>query len=127
MKRITILTLAVVLAAGLGTALAGGEGEGNTIEGKLVSAKCYLRAGFTDNDHRGMKGCGTACVMAGNPVGLLTADGKYYTLVVPAREIAEHVGQTLRASGTIKAGSLIPDKLEMKEGSSWKEVEINLT
>ncbi len=127
MKRATILTLALVLAAGVSTALAGGEGEGKMIEGKLVSAKCYLRAGMTGNDHAGMKGCGTACVNAGNPVGLLTAEGKYYTLVIPAPQIAEHVGQTLRGSGTIKAGSLIPDKLEMKEGGSWKEVKIDLT
>ena len=127
MKRATILTLALVLAAGVSTALAGSEGEGKTIEGKLVSAKCYLRAGMTDNDHAGMKGCGTACVNAGNPIGLLTAEGKYYTLVIPAPQIAEHVGQTLRASGTIKAGSLVPDKLEMKEGNSWKEVKIDLT
>ncbi len=127
MKRTTILTLALVLVAGFSAALAGGEGEGETLEGKLVSAKCYLRAGLTDNDHAGMKGCGTACVQAGNPVGLLTADGKYYTLVVPAPQIAEHVGQTLRANGTIKFGSLVPDKLEMKEGGSWKEVKIDLT
>lgn len=127
MKRTTILTLALVLVAGFSAALAGGEGEGETIEGKLVSAKCYLRAGLTDNDHAGMKGCGTACVQAGNPVGLLTADGKYYTLVVPAPQIAEHVGQMLRASGSIKFGSLVPDKLEMKEGGSWKEVKIDLT
>ncbi len=127
MKRATILTLALVLAAGVSTALAGGEGEGKTIEGKLVSAKCYLRAGQTGNDHMGMKGCGTACVKSGNPVGLLTADGKYYILVIPAPEIADHIGHTLRASGTIKSGSLVPDKLEMKDGGSWKEVKIDLT
>ncbi len=127
MKRATILTLALVLAAGVSTALAGGEGEGKTIEGKLVSAKCYLRAGFTGNDHAGMKGCGTACIKSGNPVGLLTADGKYYTLVIPAPEIADHIGHTHRASGTIKSGSLVPDKLEMKEGDSWKEVKVDLT
>ncbi len=127
MKRTTILSLVVVLAAGFSTALAGGEGEAQIIEGELVSAKCYLREGLTGNDHMGMKGCGTACAKSGNPVGLLTADGKYYTLVVPAPEIADHVGQTLRASGTVKSGSVVPDKLEMKDGDSWKEVEIDLT
>ncbi len=93
----------------------------------LYGRKCYLRAGMTDNDHAGVKGCGTACVNAGNPIGLLTAEGKYYTLVIPAPQVAEHVGQTLRASGTIKSGSLVPDQLEMKEGGSWKEVKIDLT
>lgn len=124
MRRTTILTLALVLAAGVSTALAGGEGEGKTIEGTLVDAKCYLRMGATGDDHMGMKGCGTMCAKKGQPVGLLTAEGKYYPLVVPAPQIAEHVGHMLRASGTVKSGSLLPDKLEMKEGSSWKEIKI---
>ena len=127
MKRTTILSLVLVLAAGLSTALAGGEGEGQTIEGELVSAKCYLRAGLSGNDHMGMKGCGTACAKSGNPVGLLTAEGKYYTLVIPAPQIADNVGRTLRASGPIKSGSLVPDKLELKEDGSWTEVKIDLT
>jgi hypothetical protein len=114
----------LVLAAGVSTALAGGEGEGKTIEGTLVDAKCYLRMGATGNDHMGMKGCGTMCAKKGQPVGLLTAEGKYYPLVVAAPQVAEHVGETLRASGTLKSGSLILDKLEMKEGDSWKEVKI---
>ncbi len=115
------------MAAGVSMGLASGEGESKTVEGTLVSAKCYLVAGLTDNDHKGMKGCGTACVKAGNPVGLLTADGKYYTLVMPALQIADHVGHTLRVSGTAKLGSMIPKKLEMKKGDAWKEIDIDLT
>ncbi len=124
MKRRTSLILALVLAAGVSTALAGGEGEGKTIEGTLVDAKCYLRMGATGNDHMDMQGCGTMCAKKGQPVGLLTAEGKYYPLIVAAPQIAEHVGETLRASGTLKSGSLLLDKLEMKEGDSWKEVKI---
>ncbi len=102
-------------------------GQQVIIEGELVSAKCYLRADLTGNDHLGMEGCGTACVRSGNPVGLLTAEGTYYTLVVPAPEIADHIGRRLRASGTIKAGSLVPDRLEVEQGNSWEEVNIDLT
>ncbi len=123
MRRMGVF-LVLVSVFLLGSTLTGQE---KTIEGELVSAKCYLRAGQTGNDHMGMKDCGTACVKSGNPVGLLTADGKYYTLVIPAPEIVDHIGHTLRASGTIKSGSLVPDKLEMKEGDSWKEVKIDLT
>ncbi len=122
--RRTGVFLVLVSVFLLGLALTGQE---KPIEGKLVSAKCYLRAGFINNDHAGMKGCGTACVKSGNPVGLLTADGKYYTLVIPAPEIADHIGHTLRASGPIKSGSLVPNKLEMKEGGSWNEIKIDLT
>ncbi len=102
-------------------------GQQVTVEGELLSAKCYLRADLTGNDHLGMEGCGTACVRSGNPVGLLTAEGRYYTLVVPAPEIADHIGRRLRASGTIKAGSLVPDRLDMEQGGSWEEVNIDLT
>ena len=102
-------------------------GQQVTVEGELVSAKCYLRADLTGNDHLGMKDCGTACVRSGNPVGLLTPGGTYYTLVIPAPEIADHIGRRLRASGIIRAGSLVPDKLEMQEGDSWEEVTIDLT
>ena len=103
------------------------SGQQVSVEGELVSAKCYLREGLTGNDHLGMKNCGTACAKSGNPVGLLTSEGRYYTLVIPSPEIADHVGRRLRASGTIKSGSILPNKLEMEEGDSWKVVEIDLT
>ena len=84
--RRTRVSLAVVLVFLLGLVV---TGQQVTVEGELVSAKCYLRADLTGNDHLGMEGCGTACVRSGNPVGLLTAEGTYYTLVVPALEIAD--------------------------------------
>ena len=46
MKRATILTLALVLAAGISTAQSISEVEGKTIEGELVSAMCYLTVSF---------------------------------------------------------------------------------
>ena len=102
-------------------------GQQVTIEGELVSAKCYLRAGLTGNDHLGMEDCGTVCVTSGNPVGLLTAEGTYYTLIVPAPKIADRIGQPFRASGLIKSGSLVPDRLETKDGDAWEDIEIDLT
>ena len=56
------------------------SGQQVSVDGELVSAKCYLREGLTGNDHLGMKDCGTACAKSGNPVGLLTSEGRYYTL-----------------------------------------------
>ena len=102
-------------------------GQQVTVEGELVSAKCYLREGLTGNDHLGMENCGTACVESGNPVGLLTEEGTYYTLVVPAPEVADQIGSRLRASGTIRAGSLVPDRLEVQAGDAWENVEIDLS
>jgi hypothetical protein len=56
-----ILTLIFTLVLSVGTALAGDKGEEVTIEGELVSSKCYLRGGQTGNDHMGEKNCGTLC------------------------------------------------------------------
>lgn len=127
MKRIRILILILTLVLSIGTTLAGDKGKEMTVEGELVSAKCYLRGGQTGNDHMGMKNCGTMCVKDGNPVGLLTAKGKYYPLVLPASQIADHVGHTMRATGMMKAGSMVPAMVEVKEGDSWTKVEVDLT
>ncbi len=70
--RRTRVSLAVASVFLLGLVV---TGQQVTVEGELVSAKCYLRADLTGNDHLGMEGCGTACVRSGNPVGLLTAEG----------------------------------------------------
>ncbi|MFQ5663077.1 MAG: hypothetical protein ACE5HL_04535 [Terriglobia bacterium] len=129
-KRTTILTLGLVLALGVGTALAGGYGGGaKTVEGTLVDSKCYLmNAKNAGNDHMTPKGtmpnCGTACAKMGIPVSLLTADGKVYTLAVPAPLVADYVGRTARATGMLKQGSIVASKLEVREGNTWKEVRI---
>lgn len=128
MKRMTIAVAALVLALGVGVALAGEKAGGaKSFEGTLVDTACYLKQGATTNDHGPMKGCGTACAKGGIPVGILTAQGKYVTLGVAAPMVAEHVGQTVRASGEVKEGVLLPAKLEVKEGTSWKEVKLGAT
>lgn len=126
MKRITTVTLALALALGVGVALAGTEGKAK-YEGVLVDTACYLKSGAKTNDHGPMKNCGTACAKGGIPVGILTAQGKYVTLGVAAPMVAEHVGQTVRASGEVKEGVLLPEKFEVKEGNAWKEVKLGPT
>jgi hypothetical protein len=125
-KKVTILVLAIVLLAVVGAALAG---EHKTVEGTLVDTKCYLsNEKNTSNDHITPKGtmpnCGTACAKMGIPVALLTADGKVITLAVPAGQVADHVGKTARATGLVKGSAIVAEKLEVKEGSAWKEVNL---
>jgi hypothetical protein len=122
MKRLILIAVVLALALGFGAKLAAGEEE--AIEGTLVAAKCYLVMGELGNDHMGVKDCGTKCAKAGNPVGLVTADGKYYPLVVASPLVADHVGQKLRASGKLMSGSFVPDKLERKKEDSWEEIKI---
>lgn len=124
MKRFSVGLLALALVLGVGLAFAGSEGKTKTVEGTLVDTQCYFKGGFTGNDHGPMKACGTACAKGGLPVGILTTQGKHYALVVPGPAVADHVGKTVKATGEVREGSLIPDKgqLQVKEGDSWKTV-----
>ncbi len=121
MKRVVILTLGLLLAAGL---LAAAEKE-STVEGTLVDAKCYLGGGDKGNDHMGMKNCGSECAKSGSPLGVLTSAGKYYTLAAPAPQLADYVGQTVRATGAIKSATILADKVEVKKGDKWEEVKFD--
>lgn len=130
MKKTTTLTLVLALALGTGVALAGGMGKAETVQGTLVDSKCYSMAPDKNagNDHMTpqgtMKNCGTACANMGVPVNLLTAEGKVFTLAVPASAVANYVGQEARASGMLHQRTLVVQKLEVKEGTNWKEVKI---
>ncbi|MFQ5695218.1 MAG: hypothetical protein ACE5HB_04440 [Terriglobia bacterium] len=125
-KKVTILALALLV--GVGTALAGG-GKEKTVAGTLVDSKCFLmNAKNAGNDHMTPKGtmnsCGTACAKMGIPVSLLTAEGRVFTIVVPAPQLADHVGREAKVSGMLKEGSLIPAKIMVKAGDEWQEVKL---
>lgn len=127
MKRTTILTLVLALSFAVSTALAGGKAK--TVEGTLVDSKCYLMSEKNaGNDHMTPKGnmpnCGAACAKMGIPVSLLTADGKIYTLAVPAGALADYVGQQARVNGAVKQSAVVVEKLEVKDGNTWKEVNL---
>lgn len=126
MKRTTILTLALLLGVAVGVALAKSPAaKTTTIEGTLVDTKCFFAdAANKSNDHGPVKNCGTMCAKAGSPVGILTTAGKHYALVVPAPAVAEHVGHTVRATGTVREGSFVPTKLEMKVANNWQEIKL---
>lgn len=121
MKRVVILTLGLLLVAGI---LAAAEKE-STVEGTLVDTKCYLAGGDKGNDHMGMKNCGSECAKTGSPLGVLTSTGKYYTLAAPAPQLADYIGQTVRATGPIKSATILADKIEVKKGDKWEEVKFD--
>ena len=125
-KRITILTLVLALTLVAGSALAQGMmGKAKTVEGTLVDSKCFLmNAKNTTNDHGNMPNCATACAKMGIPTGILTADGNYVPLVVSSMQVAEYMAQPVRATGMLKNGSLIANKLFVKKGGKWEEVKI---
>lgn len=80
--RTTAFTLlATLLAALVGIAAFAHMGENAkavTVKGEIVDLACYLDHGATGMKHQQ---CALACLKGGQPMGLLTADGKVYLLL----------------------------------------------
>ena len=49
----------------------------STVTGEVTDVKCYLASGASGPDHAK---CAAACLKSGQPMGLLTSDGKLYIL-----------------------------------------------
>jgi len=86
------------------------EGKSVTLTGEVVDVSCYTQMGKRGEAH---KACGAKCVLAGAPVGLLSADGTLYILmpephhprrdgqVSLAKTYAEKMAQTVTVSGML--------------------------
>ncbi len=81
-KRAALLTItAAVLAAMLGLAASAMGGENAkpvTVKGEIIDLACYLDHGASGMKHQQ---CALACLKGGQPMGLLTSDGKVYVLL----------------------------------------------
>ena len=92
-----------VIAASV-TALAKTE----TVTGQVIDLYCYSRdKAATGMDHRDGRECALACIKwEGQPVGLLTADGKVYQLAGPLvahnnAKVAPHLTHTVTVAGDV--------------------------
>ena len=95
-----------------------------TLTGILVDNSCYLEEGATNNDHDGMKGCGTECLKGGSPAGLLVGK-KLYTLEFPAPVFKDYVGQKVEITGKVYPGDqLIPKKAFVIKDGKKEEIKI---
>ena len=84
------------------------EAKPLTITGEVVDVSCYTQLGKRGEAH---KECGAKCVLAGAPVGIVTADGTLYILmpephhprrdgqVSLAKEYAAKMATTVTVSG----------------------------
>lgn len=98
-----------------------------TLDGTLVDSKCYLKDNtLTGNDHGPVKECGTMCLKAGTPGGLLTKDKVFYAVIAPASVLAPHVGKTVRIMGSIHNGSVLAESVEVQQGGKWEEVKLGM-
>ena len=88
------------------------EAKPLTITGEVVDVSCYTQLGKRGEAH---KECGAKCVLAGAPVGVVTADDTLYILmpephhprrdgqVSLAKEYAAKMGTTVTVSGMASA------------------------
>lgn len=139
--RRTLSIAALIAVAALGLAAPGhaedkkmSMGKPVIVTGTLIDTKCFSmdkRNKGTDHVtmHGDMKDCAKICAGLGIPVAVLTAQGKAWTLVTPAKDLVAYMGQNTRVTGTkVYDGSQIrPDKIEVKDASGkWTEVKITM-
>jgi hypothetical protein len=120
-----IVAFAVILAGTLSLAWAGAPaGKDLTVMGLLVDANCYVKGGFTTDDHDGMVRCGRDCLKEGLPAGILV-DKKLYLLLFPGKVFADYVGKTMEVSGTLYEGSiLLPSKADVVGKDGKKSIKL---
>jgi len=119
----TLSTLAALMAI---AAYAHSPEQNPVWIGRLVDASCYtVDNRQIGNDHTDMKGCATACLRMGRPAGLVTAEKRFFILLVPSPDIAPYAGQTIRVTGKLRGESILVDKIDVKKGAVWENVKFN--
>lgn len=120
MKKMFIIVLALAMTGLLGTVYTLCA-ESKTVEGELVDLRCYVAKDAKGEKH--MK-CASACAKGGDPVGVVDEKGMIYTLGAQSAGFEANMGKTVRVTGTVKNNVIVPTKLEVKEGSAWKEAAL---
>ncbi len=54
---------------------------------------------------------------------MLTAEGKFFPLMLPTENIGDHMEEHVRVTGNRRNGMIIVTKFEVKYGSDWREIE----
>jgi hypothetical protein len=99
---------AVIAGLGIAASAAPAFAKPATVTGKVIDLYCYSRDNKdTGMDHRDGRECALACIRwEGQPVGLLTADGKVYQLtgaIVAGNnvKVAPHLTHTVTITGDV--------------------------
>ena len=137
MNRTFVSLFAGVMAAGLSVAAYAHEGhhaeskEGKevTVQGELIDTACFTAS---DGDAKGKDhaACAQKCLGSGVPAAILPegskgSDDMRFLLTNPT-VLAQYAGQTIKVEGTEYADKHAIDvkKLSVKDGSNWKEVQL---
>jgi len=85
------------------------QGKTVSVTGEIIDLSCYLQLGKHGEKH---KACGSKCIAAGEPVGLVTKEGGIYMLIAeehdPRRDgqtsfrkaAGDHFAQVMEVTGT---------------------------
>lgn len=120
MKRTALFVALVALALGLAAQAQekhehhAGGGEAGSWKGEVVDLACYLGEGKKGEGH---KGCAQMCASSGQPIGLLTADGKLFLIV------GSHEGTGLDDAKKL-AGCMVEVKGKMLERDGIRAIEV---
>jgi hypothetical protein len=97
-----------------------------TVKGRIVDQNCYMKdktnnAGVDHKMPADVAGCAVGCAKKGQPLALLTSDGKVYTITgdLAANNNAKliaHVGHTVEVTGDVvtKGESMTISAAEVK-------------
>ena len=92
-----------------------------TVTGQLVDLSCYSHdKANTGNDHKGMGAtCAEACAKKGQPVALLTSDGKVYQVegdlaAEKNAKLVPHMAHTVEITGEVASAG---DKMTITAAS----------
>jgi hypothetical protein len=91
------------------------------IEGEVVDLTCYTSRGLSGAGH---KSCATRCLTRGAPAGLVDQDGNIFVIIAPSPGYASYAAQTIRLSGSVEDGRIIPNRMEAMTGKNWAEVTL---
>ncbi len=120
-KRLQSLLLSLALLAGsfgVGTRGSGGATRSADValNGEIVDLACYITQGSLGEMHRP---CALKCARMGQPVGLLSADGKVYLLV------ADHVDTAPYEKARGLAGEAVTIRGEVAEKGGLRVVTVH--
>ena len=105
------------------------ESKEVTLQGELIDTACYVAS---DGEAKGKDHakCASKCMGSGVPAAILPEGSKDATgirfLLTNPVVLAKYAAQTIKVEGTEHAGMHAIDvkKLYVKDGSNWKEVQL---
>lgn len=96
-----------------------------TITGELVDTKCFSKLGAKGEAHAS---CAVTCAKSGIPVAVMDdSTKKLHVLATPAPALSAYMSKTVKVTGELNdaTGIIVPSSVEVKEGDTWKKVDMS--